>query len=133
MLNRSKLYAAVLLAAVFIAGAVVGGATQAAWGDRDGRESRDGRRRHGYVDRLARELDLSTTQRDRVASVLEESSVAMEMLWTEIRPRMDSLRTEIRAKIADILTPDQQGQYRALNARSDSARAARARGSRHDR
>ena len=134
MLNRSKLYAAVLLAAAFLAGAVVGGAAQAAWGDRDRRDARDGRRReHSYVDRLARDLSLSSTQRDSAVTIIEGYSVAMEQLWTEMRPRMDSLRTEIRTNIAAILTPEQQQEYRALNARSDSARAVRARGSSHER
>lgn len=124
MLNRSKLWAAALLFAVFAAGIAVGGAASAAWGDPRGSEATDGRRGR-YAERLQQELALSQEQRDSVDAILARRKAAMRALWSEIEPRFDSLRTAIRAEIATLLDAEQTEAYRALIARSDSAHAHR--------
>ncbi|MCH7874059.1 MAG: periplasmic heavy metal sensor [Gemmatimonadetes bacterium] len=139
MLNRSKLYAVGLLLGVFTAGLVVGGAVSAAWGDRGAAEStaRDRDRHPSYTDRLQQELDLTQDQRDSVERILAGYQSAMRELWTELRPRMDTIRTEVRSHIMSLLDDAQRGAYRARNARVDSIRAARdrngRRGGSHDR
>ena len=115
MLNRSKVWAVVLLLAAFVAGIAVGvGAQSARRGPRP-----------SYVDRLSTDLALTPAQRDSVAAILERYDDAMHELWNEVRPRMDTIRLDIRERIMTVLTPDQQEAYRALTQRIDSVRAAR--------
>jgi hypothetical protein len=134
MLNRSKLLAVALLAAVFVAGAVVGAAAfaprgpevsrpeQAADSTREGRRGRS--RDRSYIGWLNDELTLAPAQRDTIEQILDGYQGAMEEMWTEIRPRMDSLRARIRGQIMAVLDSTQQDRYRMLATRSDSARRA---------
>jgi uncharacterized membrane protein len=131
MLNRSKLLAAVLLVAVFAAGAAVGAAVFAERSDQaDGRRPRDaasGERRErprerSYIGWLEAELALSPAQRDTVSRILDGYQGAMSEIWSEVRPRMDSIRTRIRGQILLVLDSAQQDRYRVLTARSDSSR-----------
>jgi len=126
MLHRSKLYAAGLLAAVFIAGIAVGAGVSAAASDRTP-ESRARRasERLSYADRLERELTLSPVQRESVDHILAAYEDSMSAMWTELRPRMDALRTSIRQNVASLLDSTQQESYRAYMHRTDSLRAAR--------
>ena len=132
MLTRSKLWAAVLLLATFAAGRVVGGAASAAWGESDGRDARHARSHGSYGERLQRELELTSEQHDSVDAILERREAAMHALMQEISPRLDSLRTVIRGEIMSLLDGTQQEWYEALIARSDSLRAERRHGRRHE-
>jgi hypothetical protein len=136
MLNRSKLYAFALLVVVFAAGAVAGGAVSAAWGDRArGRDRTTTERRddRSYVGRLQRDLALTPAQRDSAERIVASYQGAMHEIWSEMRPRMDTIRTEIRTQIMAVLDSTQQETYRAMIARSDSARGTRAPEGRHER
>jgi len=126
MLHRSKLYAAGLLAAVFAAGVAVGTGVSAAASDRrdDARDRRTAER-PSYAERLEQELALNPVQRDSVDRILAAYEDSMSAMWTELRPRMDALRTSIRQNVADLLDSTQQESYRAYMHRTDSIRAAR--------
>jgi Spy/CpxP family protein refolding chaperone len=123
--DRSKLFAATLLVASFLAGAAVGTAVSAARGEGDERGERQTRMRVSYTDRLDRELDLSPDQRTSVSAILDKRQTAMRAIWREVEPRFDSLRTQIRKEIMAVLDETQQEKFEQLIARSDSARAAR--------
>jgi hypothetical protein len=132
MLNRSKLLAAVLLATVFAAGGVVGAAVfapresrspaRAAGPDREGRHQRP--RERSYIGWLESELGLAPAQRDTIETILDGYQGAMQEIWTEVRPRMDSIRTLIREEIIAVLDSVQQERFRTLATRSDSSRRA---------
>jgi Spy/CpxP family protein refolding chaperone len=128
MLNRSKLAALMLLAAVFVAGAAVG------WGVREGTDHRGrGRGRGGgpdaMVHHLGRELDLTAAQRDSVRAIFARHHPEIEALWAEVRPRFDSIKARVRTEISGQLTADQQTRYQRLlddaehRRRGDSAKA----------
>lgn len=126
MLHRSKLYAAGLLAAVFAAGVAVGtGVSAAATDRRADRRQADRGERPTYAERLEQEVGLSAVQRDSVDRILDRYQDSMEVLWGEMRPRMDAVRASIRTDIAGLLDTAQQARYQAYIHRSDSIRAAR--------
>ncbi|HEV8303775.1 MAG TPA: periplasmic heavy metal sensor [Gemmatimonadales bacterium] len=111
MLTRSKFAAVALLAAVFVAGGAAG------WGAREGGDRCENRGRRGpdaMVDHLGRELSLSPAQRDSVRAIFERHHPEVEALWTQIRPRFDSIKARVRAEVAAQLTPDQQTRYQRL-------------------
>jgi Spy/CpxP family protein refolding chaperone len=126
MFNRSKFWAAALLAAAFGAGAMAGWAIQAS-ADPGGRDRRRGT--DAMVNYLAGELDLTAAQRDSVRAVFDRHRPAMKALWETVHPQMDSLRSAMRAAIAAQLTPSQQRRYQGLIAdqerrhRHDSTKA----------
>src|SRR6266852_5730147 len=102
MLNRSKLAAVGLLAAVFVAGGLAG------WGGReavahDGLGPGGGRGPDAMVAYLSRELDLSTAQRDSVRAI-----------FARHRPETDSIKARMRAEIDAQLTPEQRTRHQQL-------------------
>jgi hypothetical protein len=134
MLNRSKLLASALLMAVFAAGAAVGAAVfaprppqadvPAQTADSTHAARRERSREHSYIGWLEAELALAPAQRDTVERILDGYQGAMQEIWTEVRPRMDSIRLKIRGEIMAVLDSTQQERYRMLAARSDSTRRA---------
>ncbi len=127
MMNRSKLVAAGLLFAAFVAGAAVGGAVSAAWGENEATpvEPEQPPRRKSYAERLHEDLLLTPAQRDSVDAILDHVEPDMHALWEEIAPRFDSLRRAVRRDIMAVLDDHQQAKYAELIARGDSARAGR--------
>lgn len=115
MLNKSKLAAVGLLAAVFIAGGLAG------WGGHEAAEREDrGPRGRGrgnpdaIVAYLSKELDLSSAQRDSVRAIFARHRPETDALWTQVRPRFDSIKTRVRAEIDAQLTPDQRAKHQQL-------------------
>ena len=133
MLNRSKTWAAGLLAATFVAGVAVGGVASAAWGDNDGGRAEWRRQRPSYGEHLQQALDLSVEQRLSVDSILQRRQVAMHDLWQEMAPRFDTLRAQIRSDILGTLDEAQREAFDELISKSDSVRRSRGRGGRHGR
>src|SRR6058998_508766 len=112
MLNRSKLAAVGLLAAVFVAGGLAG------WGGREAAERDDhrpGRRGpDALVAYLSRELDLSTAQRDSVRAIIARHRPETDSLWARVRPRFDSIKARMRIEIDAQLTPEQRTRHQQL-------------------
>jgi len=137
MLNRSKLWATVLLITVFAAGAAVGGAAFSTWGPRDGVGDRmqrgdDRGRRPSYAGRLETDLGLTAEQREMVDTILAQQQLDMQELWRQMRPQFDALRDTIRSKILDVLTDEQKQTYNELIERSRK-RGERDRENQHSR
>ena len=129
MLNRSKLAAVGLLAAVFLAGGLAGwGGREAA--ERDGRRGRGGGRRgpDAMVAYLSRELDLSDAQRDSVRAIFARHRPETDSLWARVRPRFDSIKAKMRAEIDAQLTPEQRARHQQLIDQAEHHRRERAEG-----
>jgi Spy/CpxP family protein refolding chaperone len=124
MLNRSKLAAVGLLAAVFLAGGLAGwGGREAA--ERDGRGGGPRRGPDAMVDYLSRELDLSPAQRDSVRAIFARHRPETDSLWARVRPRFDSIKTRMRAEIDAQLTPEQRTRHQQLIDRAEHHRRER--------
>jgi Spy/CpxP family protein refolding chaperone len=128
VLNRSKLWAAGLLAAAFAAGVAVGGAAQAALADRDNGRARDRGRRISYAERLERDLQLSPEQRDSVENIMARNQQAIREIWRQADRQVHTLRLRIRNEILPLLDDRQREAFQRINARHDSLHAARERG-----
>ena len=124
MLNRSKLAAVVLLAAVFLAGGLVG------WGGHEAAERDDDRRprRRGpdaMVEYLTRELELTDAQRDSVRAIFTRHRPETDSLWARVRPRFDSIKARMRGEIDSVLTPEQRVRHQQLIERAEHHRKER--------
>jgi hypothetical protein len=137
MLNRSKLAAVGLLAAVFAAGGLAGwGGHEAA--DHDGPGGGRGGRRgpDKMVAYLSHELKLSDAQRDSVRAIFARHKPETDSLWAQVRPRFDSIKTRIRGEIDAQLTPAQRVRHQQLieeaeHHRNEAQAAGAAGGGRH--
>ena len=113
MLNRSKLAAIMLLAAVFAAGGLAGwGGHEAADRDDRGRKSRRGP--DAMVAYLGKELDLSPAQRDSVKAIFIRHRPETDALWARVRPQFDSIKARMHAEIDVQLTPEQRARHQRL-------------------
>jgi hypothetical protein len=134
MLNRSKLAAVGLLAAVFLAGGLAGwGGHEAA--EREGPGGRRGGERRGpeaMVAYLSRELDLSGAQRDSVRAIFARHRPETDSLWARVRPRFDSIKTKMRTEIDAVLTPEQRAKHQKLIDQAEHHRKERDEGGRHE-
>lgn len=128
MLNRSKLAAVALLAAVFLAGGAAGWLLREGTGH-DGRGQRRGP--DAMVAYLGRELKLTPAQSESVRAIFVRHRPETEALWTQTRPRFDSIKTRVRAEIDAQLTPNQRARHQRLveesehHRRGDSTKARR--------
>lgn len=120
MLNRSKLAAVGLLAAVFVAGGLAG------WGGREaaGRDDRAPRRHtpDAIVDYLSRELKLSAAQRDSVRAIISRHRPEADSLWARVRPQFDSIKARVRREIDAQLTPAQRTLHEQLIEKAEHRR-----------
>jgi hypothetical protein len=122
--TRLRLAPLGLLIATFVLGGLVGGAATTL-ADRSTHRKHDPRApRPSFVDRLARDLELTNPQHDSIQSVLDRHQPAMDSLWQKMRPQFESERQLIRKEINALLTPEQQAKYSALIQRQDSLRRA---------
>jgi Spy/CpxP family protein refolding chaperone len=124
-LNRPKLAAVGLLAAVFLAGGLAG------WGGREAAERDEDRgpRRRGpdaMVAYLSRELNLSDAQRDSVRAIFARHRPETDSLWAQVRPRFDSIKARMRTEIDAQLTPEQRARHQQLIERAEHHRRERA-------
>ncbi len=127
-MNRSKVAAGGLLAAVFVTGLAVGNAGSAAMADRDREKERPART--PYIETLQERLGLSPDQRHQIEIVLEEFSATWHTTTSELREeerqRIQEIRVDARSKIFASLDSSQAEEYRQMLAHTDSVRAARA-------
>lgn len=76
-------------------------------------------------ERLARELDLSADQQAKVEAISSDTRDKIRALGTddpaERRKQVERLRSESRARIAELLTPEQRVRYEAMGASRRSA------------
>jgi Spy/CpxP family protein refolding chaperone len=113
--------AVVLLVATFILGALAGAASMAV-AERRMAPPRWDRRTDWYLDHLSKTLDLSSTQRDSVSTVLRRYRPVMDSLMQEIRPRLDAVRAAMRSEVGRHLSPAQQKEYEEMRRHRDKER-----------
>ncbi len=119
-MTKSTRTAALLLLVAFALGAIAGIGGVALYHRPSGMGRSGGA--STYLARLAKDLDLSPTQRDSVDAILKRFEPGMDSIWQDIRPKFETLRTELRSDINAQLTPDQQRRYADLLERQDARR-----------
>ncbi len=74
-------------------------------------EGRRGPMRGLLVERLTRDLDLTSEQRAKIDAVLASSRTRLDALQTDVRDRFDGERRAVREAIRAVLTPSQQQAF----------------------
>jgi hypothetical protein len=125
---RRRSLAALALAAVALASGLAGAAVDRAYmrqstrivGDTAFHPLSSALRTPSEADRkqiraeLSTTLDLTPEQERLIDSIMASRSGQFEELRASIRPRVESLLTNMRSDVETVLTPDQQEKYRKL-------------------
>ena len=123
-MSQSKTKAMTLLIAVLLAGGVMGWvARQLAIPNRQS-AARDV---NSLVIRYTKELSLDATQQDSVRSILVRRQRETRVIWQEVHPRYDLVRSRAKSEIEAQLRPDQKDRFDELIAQEDHERAERQR------
>lgn len=67
--------------------------------------------RERIAEHMADELDLSASQREEVAAVLERQEARLAEAMAETRPRLQEMLEETHRELLAILTPEQQERF----------------------
>ena len=121
-MSRSTRSAVLLLVAAFLLGGVAGGAIATFAFPPVSHGGGHGHDPERYQRMLNRELDLTPGQQDSVRAILALHRPAMDSVWQEMAPRVETLRGIIRSEIARQLTPAQQEKFDKMNQRIDAER-----------
>ncbi len=106
-LLRARLLSAALLAVVFVAGVLVGAATDRAIGSP--REHRT--RRHGIDAEVLERMHLDARQQAEVDQILERRRTEAAAVWSEVKPRLNQIVAGTRADLSRVLEPGQLREY----------------------
>ena len=84
----------------------------------EGRGPGDGKGRGAFVERLAKELQLTPEQRTRVEAIMADTRAKIQEISSEDqaerRKQVERIRAESRTRIGEALTPEQRVKYEAI-------------------
>jgi hypothetical protein len=69
---------------------------------------------HDVLDHLTRELDLDSTQRTAIASILTRHQGSVDSAWNAVQPHMRDAMHLALQEITGVLRPDQLAKYRRM-------------------
>jgi len=117
--------AGVLVAAVFLLGAIFGGVGAHYWEVRaNGGRSISGYPKHAeIIKQLSDQVGLSAEQEKQVGAVVDDIRAKMHELSLQQKPQSDAIRADGRQRIRALLTADQQPKYEKFLQELDADRA----------
>jgi Spy/CpxP family protein refolding chaperone len=128
-MQRSKSYALMFLLGAFIAGGALGFTA-----DRLMTTEKHGRNGRPSLDRMAKELNLTPSQRVQFDSITNRRRAQMRTLWAPLRPQLDSVQKLAKAvgdstheQLKRVLTPEQGVKLDEMRERGRRRAEARAR------
>lgn len=125
MMNLSKFKALLVIAVVFLLGAVAGASLSRTvlWSI-----SGKGHHRHSrgsFIEKLQGRLDLSDEQRTQIQAILDESHQQFGRLHKSVKPQFETIRQQMAERIRKELNPDQTRKFAAMRAEYEQRRAKR--------
>jgi Spy/CpxP family protein refolding chaperone len=115
--NGTRAKAAAVLVAVFLLGALAGGAVGRVTAFREFNRVMEGPRSRSRLEALRRHLDLRDDQVPRVRAILDEAEAEREKLMGNCGPGLDELHKRTDARVREILDDEQKKRLDALEAR----------------
>jgi len=124
VVNRTKLTGVLILAGVFVLGALAGGAVLFAWQQRSNAdellENPTEWMQHRRLAALGRQLGLSSAQREQIHQIMLRHRAERQKLLSDLNERCGTTIREHKAKvdaeIRAVLSPEQQSQFDRLQA-----------------
>lgn len=127
-IGKSPLVAIALAFFIFAAGIGAGIAVDRLWLE-PAHAERVGRRGGPSPERLLakfkKQLDLSAEQADAISKILEDVDAQMRAIHAQLGPARAELREQTRARILELLTPEQAAEYEKIIAQEERRRQKR--------
>ena len=125
---KSRTRAGILLAGVFVLGAVTGVVSHSLYKNHVEAASATSRLKGSQriVDDLAKGLDLSTEQKEKLQGIVSRSRERYKALSLQFRPQYQVIRNETNQEIRQILREDQKAQFEKIISEWDKRRKSRA-------
>lgn len=112
--SRSRAIA-MLLAAVLLGGAAGAALMRAHMhSDLRAKMGHSSERTRFRVEAMKRRLDLSDDQTKKIEAIFEQMAPERREAMSACKPKLDETRTQVRARINDVLAPEQQQKHEAF-------------------
>jgi Spy/CpxP family protein refolding chaperone len=125
--TKARGEAALLIAVVFMLGALLGAVATHMWGERVwGRQDTYSAGRkpvNQVVADFTRELQLTPDQQTQVTTIIDDTRAQLKALYAPVDTQREQIRQQTRARIRALLTPEQQPKFDAFMRRLDEQRA----------
>jgi hypothetical protein len=126
MVNHSKFKASMLIAVVFLLGAIVGGSLGTTIVSRKFAappEISPKQRRNMLLEKFRSRLNLTPEQSDKVRVILEQTHQQFKALDQSIRPQSVEIRNQMRGKVRELLGEDQRREFEVMTREYDQRKA----------
>jgi len=123
--TKARLEAAALFLVVFVLGVVFGVVGNHVWGQRVSGEQapiNDKPTRDQVIQDLTQRLQLTPDQQKQIAVAIDDTRARWQALYAPLDSPREQIRQEGRAKIREVLTPDQQVKFDDFLKRLDEQR-----------
>src|SRR5438093_668938 len=107
----SKNQARLIILATFVLGVLAGVLAMNLFDDRKAAAKKGTR----LMDELTKEVKLEHSKRTKVEQILNETRQKYQELQKQVRPQFNEIRLTTRARIRNLLTPEQQARYDEWN------------------
>ena len=128
MMSPSRFKALMLMAIVFLLGAIVGASLGTTIVSRKFAAPHELAVRPGkakFVDRLNARLHLSPEQTVQLKAILDETHQQFGALHESVKPQFEAIRSKTRDRIREQLTEAQRPEFEAMVREDDACRAKR--------
>lgn len=125
--TKARGEAAILIAVVFLLGALLGAVATHVWGERvwghQDTHTAGMKPVNQVVAEFTRELQLTPDQQTQVAAIIDDTHAQWKALYAPVDAQKEQIRQQSRARIRALLTPEQQPKFDAFVQRLDEQRA----------
>jgi Spy/CpxP family protein refolding chaperone len=121
--GKTRLKVWLIVVGVFLLGAVTGASLNSLYRMRargDGRQERGRPDKKDHFEEMKRDLNLSDQQATEIRAIIEQSREEYRTLRNEIEPRNEAVRAKARARMRELLNPEQQQRFDARIAKQDA-------------
>jgi Spy/CpxP family protein refolding chaperone len=121
--GNAKLKIWLVLVVVFALGSITGAALTGLYRSRASNDRPPEKEKAGRgLEKIRGELNLTDEQTKSVSAILDDTRNEYRALRAELRPRFDAPRQKARARIREVLTPEQRQKFDAIVAQKDAQR-----------
>ena len=125
MMNLSKFKALLIIAVVFLLGAVAGASLSRTVLWSISARAPHHHSRGTFIEKLQKRLDLSGEQRAQIQAILDESHQQFRGLHKSVKPQFETIRQQMSERIRKELNPEQARKFAAMRAEYEQRRAKR--------
>jgi hypothetical protein len=126
MMNQSKFKAFMLIAVVFLLGAIVGGSLGTTIVSRKFASPPEiswRQKRNMILEKFRSRLELTPEQSEKVQAILEQTHQQVRTLEQSIKPQSVEIRTQMRGRVRELLGEDQKTKFEVMTREYDQRKA----------